>query len=86
MKKIPSQRNLLDKYFNSEGDLQETAADLGMIILEMKREETNNGKYTKRMLELKKLADIQEQVFREVEKRTIIKTSECKKPGFIVIE
>lgn len=85
MKKIPSQRNLLDKYFNSEGDLQETASDLGMIILEMKREERNNGKYTKRMLELKKLADIQEQVFREVEERTTIKTSECKKPGFIVI-
>ena len=42
--------------------LDESAADLGQLIQEMRREKEVYGRYTQRWAELKRLADIQERV------------------------
>ena len=63
MTEIVNLGDIIVNYFNQDKTLQETAADLGAIVLEMEREERYNGKHTRRMAELKKLADVQERVF-----------------------
>ena len=79
MDDTPNIVDIIGNGLNLERSLYEVSADMGAIILAMRREEKYYGKYTKRMAELKKLADIQDRIFtrtlardvaRDVEKLT----------------
>ena len=86
MTKIPNIANIIASYSNRDKTLQESAADLGAIILEMKREEEYYGKYTKRMAELKKLAEIQEIVVHRMLDRSIEGHEQPKRPHLRVVK
>ena len=47
---IPNIADIIGNAFNQERPLQDTAADLGAIILEMEREKKYYGEHTKRMV------------------------------------
>ena len=70
MTEIVNLGDIIVNYFNQDKTLQEAAADLGAIILEMDREEECYGKHSKRMVELKKLAEVQERVLSKMLDRT----------------
>lgn len=86
MRKIPSQEDIINNYFNQEKSLEETAADLGRIVLEMMHEEQFYGKHTKRMAELKRLAELQEQVLSKIEDRSNNNASSNKMPYLTVMK
>ena len=53
---------IIASYSNQDKTLQESAADLGAMILEMEREEELHGKNTERLAELKRVRTLQEKV------------------------
>ena len=55
MKEIVNHGDIVKNGFNQKNNLQETAAELGAIILEMEREIQCYGEHTDRMAELKML-------------------------------
>ena len=62
MTKIPNIADIIASHSNQDKTLQETAADLGTIILEMEREEELHEKNTERLAELKRVRALQEKV------------------------
>jgi hypothetical protein len=63
MTKIPNIADIIASYSNQDKTLQESAADLGALILEMEHEEKYYGSHSRRLAELKKLAALQERVW-----------------------
>ena len=86
MDDVPDIVDIIGNAFNQERPIQEAAADLGAIILEMKREEQYYGKHTKRMEELTQLAEIQERVIHRMLDRAIEKPDPPKKPHLTIVK
>jgi hypothetical protein len=86
MTKIPNIAEIIASYSNQDKTLQETAADLGAIILEMKREEKYYGKHTKRMTELTKLAEVQQRVMSRLLDRAIENSDKPKRPRLKIVK
>jgi hypothetical protein len=62
MTKIPGIADIIASYANQDKSLYESAADLGVMILEMEREEEWHGAHSKRLAELKRARALQERV------------------------
>jgi len=62
MTKIPNSTDIIAGYANQDKSLQESAADLGAMILEMEREEELHGVHSQRLAELKRARALQERV------------------------
>ena len=86
MTKIPNIADIIACHSNQDKSLQEAAADLGAIILEMEREEQYYGKHTKRLAELKKLAALQEKVVLRMLDKSIEKPDQPKRPHLTVVK
>ena len=86
MTKIPNIADIIAGHSNQDKTLQESAADLGAIILEMEREEECYGKHSKRLAELKKLAALQEKVVHRMLENSIDKTDQPKRPHLTVVK
>ena len=86
MEKTPNIADIIGNAFNQERPIQESAADLGAIIIEMKREEQYYGKHTRRMTELTMLAEIQERVIHRILDRAIEKSDKPKRPHLKVVK
>jgi hypothetical protein len=68
---IPNIADIIGNAFDQERPLQDTAADLGATILEIDRERQYQGEHTRRMAELKKMAELQEKVVHQMLDRSI---------------
>ena len=86
MDKIPNIADIIGNALNQERPIQEAAADLGALVLEMEREEKHYGKNTKRMAELAQLAEIQERVIHRMLDRAIDKSDQPKRPHLTVVK
>ena len=86
MTKIPNIAEIIASYSNQDKTLQESAADLGAISLEMEREEECYGKHTKRLAELKKLAALQEMVVHRMLDNSIEKSDQPKRPHLTIVK
>ena len=86
MEKIPNIADIIASYSKQDKTLQESAADLGAIILEMEREEKYYGKHTKRMAKLKKMAAVQEKVVHRMLDSSIEKSDQPKSPHLTVVK
>ena len=86
MTKIPNIADIIASYSNQDKSLQESAADLGAIILEMEREEECYGKHSKRLAELKKLVALQEKVVQRMLDRSIDESDQPKRPNLTVVK
>lgn len=85
-RELPNIADIIASYSNQEKNLQETAADLGATILEMDRERLYYGEHTRRMAELKKIAELQEIVVHRMLDRSINKTDQTKRPHLRVVK
>ena len=70
MTEIVNLGDIIANYFNQDKSPQETAADLGAIILEIEREKDFYGEHSKRMAELKMLAEVQERALSKMMERS----------------
>jgi len=86
MEKGPNIVNIIGNAFNQERPLYDIAADLGEIVLEMEREKKYYGERTKRMEELKILAEIQEKVLDGMMDRAIEKPRQPRKPHLRIVK
>jgi hypothetical protein len=86
MTKIPNIAEILASYSNQDKTLQESAADLGAIILEMEHEEECYGIHSKRLVELKELAALQEKVVPRMLDSSIKKSDQTKRPHLTVVK
>ena len=86
MTEIVNLGDIIVNYFNQEKTLQETAADLGALNLEIKRLKQRYRKYTKRMEELTQLGEIQERVIHRMLDRAIEKPDQPKKPHLTIVK
>jgi hypothetical protein len=86
MTKIPNIADIIASYSNQDKTLQESAADLGAMILEMEREEECYGKHSKRLAELKKIAALQEKVVYRLLDSSIEKSDQPKRPHLTVVK
>ena len=86
MEKIPNIADIIASYSNQNKTLEESAADLGAMILEMEREEECYGKYSKRLVELKYLAEVQEMVVHRMLDRSIEGREQPKRPHLTVVK
>ena len=62
MTEIIGLASIITNAFKQDQSLEESTADLGQLIQEMRHEKEVYGRYTHRWAELKRLAEIQEQV------------------------
>ena len=86
MTKIPNIADIIASHSNQDKTLQESAADLGAIILEMEREEECYGKHTKRLAELKKLAELQERIIHRMLDKSIDESEQPKRPHLTIVK
>lgn len=86
MTEIVCLADIITNYFNQKKNLEETAADLGAIILEMEREEKYYGKDTKRMAELKMLAEVQKQALSKMMDRSNDDLLSSKEKHLLVVK
>jgi hypothetical protein len=86
MTEIPSIADIIASYSNQDKTLEESAADLGAIILEMEREEECYGKHTNRLAELKELAAFQEKVVNRMLVRSTEGHNQPKRPHLTVVK
>ena len=86
MTEIVNLGDIIANHFNQDKTLQETAADLGAIILEMNREKQYYGERTKRMAELEKLAEVQKRVVSRMLDNSINKADLPKRPRLTVVK
>ena len=86
MEKTPNIADIIGNAFNQKRPMKESAADLGAIILEMKREEQCYGKHTKHMAELMTLADVQKRVVSRMLDRSIEKPTHPKRPHLKIVK
>ena len=83
---IPNIADIIASYSNQDKILQESAADLGAIILEMECQEKCYGKHTKRLAELKRIAALQETVVRRLLDNSIEKPDQPRRPHLTVVK
>ena len=86
VEKIPNIGDIIASYSNQDKTLQESAADLGAMILEMEREEKYYGKHTKRLTKLKKLAALQEIVVHRMLDNSIDNSDQPKRPHLTIVK
>ena len=86
MEKIPNIADIIASHSNQDKTLQESAADLGAMILEMEREEECYGKHTKRMAELMNLAALQEMVVHRLLDNSIEESDQPKRPHLTIVK
>jgi hypothetical protein len=86
MEKIPNIADIIAGHFNQNKTPEEAAADLGATILEMSREERYYGKHTKRMAELKKIAELQERIVHRILDRSVEGHEQPKRPHLTVVK
>ena len=86
MKKIPNIADIIASYSNQDKTLQESAADLGAMILEMEREEEVYGKHSKRLAELKELAALQEKVVHRMLDKSVEEHDQPKRPHLTIVK
>jgi hypothetical protein len=86
MEKKPNIADIIGNAFKQERPLEDVAADLGAIILEMEREKKYYGEHTKRVEELKKLADVQDRVFTRTLARDIEKSTHPERPHLTIVK
>ena len=86
MTKISDIEDIIASHFNQDKIPEEAAAGLGATILEMELEERYYGKHTRRMAELKKLAELQEKVVHRLLDRTVEELDQPKRPHLTVVK
>jgi hypothetical protein len=86
MTKISDIEDIIASHFNQDKIPEEAAADLGATILGMELEERYYGKHTRRMAELKKLAELQEKVVHRLLDRTVEELDQPKRPHLTVVK
>ena len=86
MTKIPNIADIIASYSNQDKSLQESAADLGAMILEMEREEECHGKHSKRLAELKRARELQEKVVLRMLESSIDKSDQPERPHLTVVK
>jgi hypothetical protein len=86
MTKIPNIAEIIASYSNQDKTLQESAADLGAMILEMEREEECYGRHSKRLAELKELAALQEKVVLRMLDKSVEEHNQPKRPHLAVVK
>jgi hypothetical protein len=86
MTKIPNIAEIIASYSNQDKTLQESAADLGAMILEMEREEEVYGKHSIRLAELKELAALQEKVVHRMLDKSVEEHDQPKRPHLTVVK
>ena len=86
MTKIPNITDIIASHFNQDTTLEDSAADLGAIILEMSREKQYYGEHTRRMTELKKIAAVQEEVILRMLERSVAESDQPKRPHLTVVK
>ena len=64
----------------------EAAADLGAIKMEIYREKRYYGEHTKRMAELKRLAELQEMVVLRMLDKSVEEYNQPKRPHLTVVK
>ena len=75
--------DIIASYSSQNKTLRESAADLGMMILEMEREEECRGKHSKRLAELKRVRALQEKVALRMLDRSIEGDDRPKSPAML---
>ena len=86
MTKIPNIADIIASYSSQDKTLQESAADLGAMIMEMEREEQFYGKHSKRLAELKELAALQEKVVHRMLDKSVEEHDQPKRPHLTVVK
>jgi hypothetical protein len=86
MTKIPDITDIIAGHFNQDNPPEESAAEPGAIILEMKREKQYYGEHTRRMAVLKKRAALQEKVILRMLERSIEKPAHPERPQLKVVK
>ena len=86
MTKIPNIADIIAAHANQDKTLQESAADLGAMILEMEREEECHGKHSKRLAELKRARVLQEKIVLRMLDSSIDKSDQPKRPHLTVVK
>ena len=86
MDKIPNIADIIAAYSNQDKTLQESAADLGAMILEMEREAEYFGRHSTRLAKLKELAALQEKVVHRMLDRSIEGREQPKRPRLTVVK
>ena len=83
---IPNIADIIASYANQEKTTCESAADLGAIIFEMKREKDHCSENSKRMAELQKMAELQERVIRRMLENCVEESRQPKRPHLTVVK
>ena len=86
MDDTPNIVDIIGNGFNLERPLYDVSADLGAILSAMRREEKYYGKYTKRMVELKELAEVQDRIFTRTLARDIEKPTQPERPHLTIVK
>ena len=86
MTEIVNLGDIIANHFNQDKTLQETAADLGAIVLEIEREKKYYGEHTKRMSDLMKLAEVQHRVVSRMLDNSIDKSDLPTRPRLTVLK
>ena len=86
MSDIPSNDDIVVSHSNRDKSLDESASDLGAIIIEIDREKQYYVKHTRRMAELKRLASLQKNVIVRMLERSIEEREQPKRPHLKVIK
>ena len=83
---IPDIADIVASHFNQDKSLYQSAADMGAIIFEMKREKDHYGENTERMAEIQKLAALQERLIRRMLDRSLEESHQPKRPHLTVVK
>ena len=86
MDKTTNISDIIGNALNEERPLEDAAADLGAIILDMEREKKYYGEHTKRMADLVKLADVQRRVVSRMLDNSIEKSNQPKRPHLTIVK
>jgi len=86
MDKITGIADIIASYSNQDKTLEESAADLGATILEIGQEKALSGEHTRRMAELKKVAELQKKVVHRLLDRTVEDLNQPKRPHLTVAQ
>jgi len=86
MTDIPNIADINASFLNQDKTLQESAASLGTIILEMERGQHCYRTHTRRLAKLKKLAALQEAVVRRMLGRGLEASHQRKRPPLRVVK
>lgn len=86
MSDIPSSDDIVVSHSNQDNTLDESASDLGAIIIETDRERQHFGEHTKRMAELKRLATLQKNVILRMLESSVEERDKPKRPHLKVIK